>query len=256
MSSIPIGVQLYTLREECAADFPGTLKKVADLGYDGVEFAGLYGLTPSEVRALLDELGLRAASSHVPLEQLENNLVQVIEDQKILGSKFIVCPFIMPDQRTEDNYQKLIEILDQAGAICRQEGISLCYHNHDFELEQLTDGRKVLEAIFDDTSSENLKTELDIYWLTKAAENPVDWLKRYKNRSPLVHLKDMTKDDEKFFAELGTGGVQLDEVLNIGEEIGVEWWIVEQDMSRRSPLESIEISFNYLKSKFEIHSKN
>jgi sugar phosphate isomerase/epimerase len=237
------------LREESERDFAGTLKRVAELGFDGVEFAGYGGLTAKEVKALLEELGLQAASSHVPLEQLENNLAQVIEDQKILGSKYVVCPYLLPDRRSEADYQALISILDQVGEVCRREGITLCYHNHDFELDRLADGRTALESIFDDVNAVNVKAELDIYWLTKAGEKPVEWINRYQTRTPLVHLKDMTTDEEKFFAELGTGGVDVEAVLNIGEEAGVQWWVVEQDMSRRTPFESIEISMNYLKTK-------
>ncbi|HZH58972.1 MAG TPA: sugar phosphate isomerase/epimerase [Metabacillus sp.] len=249
MKRIPVAIQLYTLRDECEKDFAGTLKKVAELGFDGVEFAGYGGLTAKEVRGILDELSLQAAASHVPLEQLENNLSQVIEDQKTLGSKYIVCPYLLPDRRSESAYRSLIPLLKQVGETCQREGITLCYHNHDFELEQLSDGRIALETILDDTKSENVKAELDIYWLTKAGEKPEDWLIRYKGRTPLVHLKDMTQDEEQFFAELGTGGVDLDSVLSIGEDVGVNWWVVEQDMSRRTPLESIEISINYLKTK-------
>lgn len=249
MKNIPVAVQMYTLREESEKDFAGTLKKVAELGFDGVEFAGYGGLSAKEVKALLDDLGLRAAASHVPLEQLENNLPQVIEDIKILGSEYIVCPYLMPDRRSEQDYQALITLLNQAGETCQREGITLCYHNHDFELARLSDGRMALEAIFDDTNIDNVKAEFDIYWLTKAGEKPIEWINRYKNRTPLIHLKDMTTDAEQFFAELGTGGVDLEAVLNMGEEAGVEWWVVEQDMSRRTPLESIEISINYLKSK-------
>ncbi|WP_129729149.1 sugar phosphate isomerase/epimerase family protein [Ectobacillus funiculus] len=249
MKRIPVAVQMFTLREESGQDFAGTLQKVADLGFDGVEFAGYGGLTAKEVKALLDDLGLRAAASHVPLEQLENNLDQVIEDQKILESKYVVCPYLMPERRSEEDYKALIAILDEAGERCQREGITLCYHNHDFELGRLSDGRTALETIFDDTNAENVKTELDIYWLTKAGEQPVQWINRYTNRTPLVHLKDMTTDEEKFFAELGTGGVDVEAVLNLGEEAGVQWWVVEQDVSRRTPFESIEISINYLKTK-------
>lgn len=240
---------MFTLREESGQDFAGTLKKVAELGFDGVEFAGYGGLTAKEVKALLDDLGLQAAASHVPLEELENNLTQVIEDQKILGSKYVVCPYLIPDRRSEEDYKALITILDEAGERCRREGITLCYHNHDFELERLSDGRMALQAIFDDTDRKNVKAELDVYWLTKAGEQPVQWINRYKDRTPLVHLKDMTTDEEQFFAELGTGGVDIEAVLKLGEAAGVEWWVVEQDKSRRTPFESIEISINYLKTK-------
>ncbi|WP_062048312.1 sugar phosphate isomerase/epimerase [Bacillus sp. JCM 19034] len=255
MKTIPVAVQLFTLREECEKDFAGTLKKVADLGYNGVEFAGFNGLSAKEVKVLLDNLGLQAASSHVPLDQLQNNFDQVIEDQKTIGSKYVVCPYLLPEQRTEEYYQALIPFLEEAGAKCREEGITLCYHNHDFELERLQDGRMALEAIFDDTSESNLHTELDVYWLTKAGHQPTEWIERYKGRTPIVHLKDMTTDDEQFFAELGTGGVDIEAVLAKGEEANVEWWVVEQDVSRRTPLESIEISINYLKERLPYLTK-
>jgi sugar phosphate isomerase/epimerase len=248
MKNIPIAVQMYTLREESEKDFAGTLKRVAELGYDGVEFAGYGGLTAEEVKVLIDELGLRAAASHVPLEELENNLYQVIEDQKILGSRYVVCPYLQPERRSVKDYKALIAFLDQAGETCQREGITLCYHNHDFELEHLSNGKTILETIFDKTNPDNVKTELDVYWLTKAGENPVEWINRYKNRTPLIHLKDMTTDGEQFFAELGTGGVEIEAVLHKGEENGVEWWVVEQDLSSRTPFESIEISMNYLRS--------
>ncbi|MEK3888579.1 sugar phosphate isomerase/epimerase family protein [Bacillus sp. FSL K6-3431] len=247
MRTIPVAVQMFTLREESEKDFAGTLKKVAELGFDGVEFAGYGGLPVTEVRALLDELGLKAASSHVPLDDLKNDLTRVIDDQKVLGSEYIVCPYLLPDQRSEEDYQALIPFLEEAGETCRQEGITLCYHNHDFELERLSDGRTALEAIFNDTSANNVQAEPDVYWLTKAGENPVEWIKRYQDRTPLIHLKDMTLDEEQFFAELGTGGVDIEAVLEIGKEIGVAWFVVEQDATRRTPFESIEISINYLK---------
>lgn len=248
MKTIPVALQMYTLRES-QVDFAGTLKRVADLGYDGVEFAGYGGLTAKEVKSLLDEYGLQAASSHVPLDDLKNNLAKVIEDQKILGSSYVVCPFLPPDVRTETDYQELIPLLDQVGETCRAAGITLCYHNHDFELDRLADGRTALEAILEDTNPENVKAEFDIYWLAKTGEKPVDWINRYKVRSPLVHLKDMTTDAEQFFAELGTGGVDIEAVLETGDEADIKWWIVEQDVSRRTPFESIAISIDYLKKR-------
>jgi len=249
MTRIPVAVQMFTLREESQKDFAGTLKKVAALGYDGVEFAGFGGLEAREVKTLLDELGLQAASSHVPLDQLENNLAKVIEDQKILGSKYVVCPYLLPENRSEQNYKALVSVLNHVGEVCSAEGITLLYHNHDFELDRLSDGRMALETIFEDTNPEYVKSEFDVYWLTKAGENPVEWIKRYQNRTPIVHLKDMTTDGEKFFAELGTGGVDIQAVLNTGEDGGINWWVVEQDVCRRNPFESIEISINYLKEK-------
>ncbi|MED1203694.1 sugar phosphate isomerase/epimerase family protein [Heyndrickxia acidicola] len=252
---IPVAIQMYTLREECERDFAGTLKKVAELGFDGVEFAGYGGLTAGEVRLLLDELGLKAASSHVSLDELESNLTQVIEDQKTLGSRYVVCPYLAPERRSAEDYRALISFLNKAGEVCEKEGITLCYHNHDFELDRLPDGRKALESIFEETHADHVKAELDVYWLAKAGEEPIEWINRYKDRAPLIHLKDMTKDEEQFFAELGTGSIDIDSILQIGENAGVKWWVVEQDMSRRTPFESVEISMNYLKTKLKAASE-
>ena len=219
MSKIPVALQMYTLRNETEVDFTGTLKKVADLGYNGVEFAGYGGLSAPELKAVLDGLGLSAASSHVPLDQLKNNLSDVISYQQAIGNSYIVCPFLMPDERTEAHYLELAHTLNHVGEECAKEGLTFAYHNHDFELETLSNGRKVLDYLLEETNPEWVHAEFDIYWLTKAGEDPAEWLKRYKGRTPLVHLKDMTTDSEQFFAELGTGGVNLDSVLNLGKNL-------------------------------------
>ena len=174
MNNIPVAVQLFTLREETEKDFAGTLKKVAELGYDGVEFAGFGELSAKEVKALLDEYGLKASSSHVPLDRIQDDIENVIEEQKIIGSRYVVCPYILPEQRSEENYQALLQTLEKAEEACRKEGLTLCYHNHDFELEKMADGRTVLETILDETKT---AAEFDIYWLTKAGEQPAEWIK-------------------------------------------------------------------------------
>ncbi|WP_163528771.1 sugar phosphate isomerase/epimerase family protein [Halobacillus ihumii] len=247
MQHIPVAVQMYTLRKEAERDFAGTLQRVAELGFAGVELAGYGGLTTKDLRQLLDQLGLKAVSSHIPLDEIKHNLMQVIKDQKTLGSQYVVCPYFEPNG--EEDYQKLINTLRQAGEVCRQEGMTLCYHNHDFELEKLSDHRSALQTIFEETEAQQLQTEFDVYWLQKAGEDPLDWLENYKGRTPLVHLKDMTTDEAQFFAELGTGEVDLDSILEKGKAIDVKWWIVEQDESRKTPFESLEISMEYLKTK-------
>ncbi|MYL20220.1 TIM barrel protein [Halobacillus litoralis] len=248
MTTIPFAVQLYTLRNETERDFEGTVRKVAELGFHGVEFAGFGGLSPEKVKALLDELGLKAASSHVPLEQLKENLSQVIEEHQIIGCPYIVCPYI--ENREPEDYEVLIEDLKRISAICRDHGITLCYHNHDFELTPLPDGTLPLEKILQETGEAEVQAEFDIYWIQKAGGDPAAWIDRYQGRTPLIHLKDMTLDEEQFFAELGTGGVDLDTIFTLGEKNGVKWWVVEQDESRRTPMESLEISMSYVKNKF------
>ncbi|MDQ0229242.1 sugar phosphate isomerase/epimerase family protein [Metabacillus malikii] len=251
MKETQIALQLYTLRNETERDFVGTLEKVAKLGYKGVEFAGYGGLTAADLKQTLDYLGLKATSSHVALTLLESDLGQVIDYQQAIGNRHIVCPFLPPERRTKESYFELVPILNEIGRKCAEAGITFSYHNHDFELEAFDDGRKPLQFLLDETNPLWVKAELDIYWLSKVGESPVQWLEKYAGRTPLLHIKDMTTDEEKFFAELGTGGVDLNSVLNQAENANVEWYIVEQDQTRRTPLESIEISMKYLKKRMK-----
>jgi sugar phosphate isomerase/epimerase len=254
MKNIPIALQLFSLREESQKDFIGTLKKVSEMGYDGVEFANYGGLGAIDLKKTLDDYDLKAASSHVALTTLETDLEEVIGYQQEIGSKHIVCPYLPPERRSKEDYYALIPILNKIGEQCFNAGITFSYHNHDFELFKLEDGETPLELLLTETNPKWVQTELDIYWITKAGHNPVEWIKQYENRTPLIHLKDMTTDGEQFFAELGTGGVNLDGVLKQGSLSNVEWWVIEQDQSRRTPLESVKLSIDYLKTKLETNS--
>ncbi len=247
MKKIPVSLQMYTLRNEAEKDFRGTLQKVAELGYEGVELAGYGGFSSKELKKVLDDLGLQAVSSHIPLTDLRTRLDDVITDQLELGSRYIVCPYLSPEERTEEDYFRLIDDLNTIGAKCFQAGLTLCYHHHDFELTTLSNGKTALETILSETNPLWVKAEFDIYWLTFAGEHPVEWLKRYQGRAPLVHLKDMTTDGERFFAELGSGGVDIASVLNYGMHSDVDWWIVEQDQSKIPPIDSVRKSLEYLR---------
>ncbi len=242
MTRIPVAVQLYTLRDELEKDFKGTIKKVAELGYEGVEFAGYGGYSAQEVRELLEQVGLQVAASHISLEQLEENLEGVIAFEKELGNTAIVCPYLLPERQTEDGYKQLISVLNHAERRCSKEGITLYYHHHDFELKKLPNGKSALETILDET---NVGVEFDVYWLTKAGENPVEWMKKYQDRARLIHLKDMTTDDKQLFAPLGTGGVDITDIFNQAESMDVKWWIIEQDQCEGSALESVKQSLSY-----------
>lgn len=238
---------MYTLRNEWEKDFRGTLRKVANLGFQGVELAGYGGIPVAELKELLDELNLQVAACHVTLADLESDLTKVIQDQLVLESKFLVCPYLLPDKRTEADYHSLITFLNRAGAQCQKVGISLCYHNHDFELDTLRDGRTALATIMEETDPRLVFAEIDVYWLSKRDYDPAKWIDTYKDRTKLVHLKDMTTDEEHFFAEVGTGGIDFQAILEKGEEADIQWWIIEQDATRRTPFESIEISLRNLR---------
>lgn len=247
MSKIPAAIQLYSLREETEKDFLGTLKKVAELGYEGVEFAGYGGLEAFEIKREMDKLGLKAAGTHVQLAELEKNLDNVIAYQKVLGNKHIICPMLTEAERADlPAYEKTAKKIAKIAQKVAEEGFVFSYHNHDFELLK-TEGTTPLELLL---NTENVHAELDVYWLTKAGESPIEWLENYAHKTPLVHLKDMTTDEEQYFAELGTGGIDVMEIIKLSEAIGVEWLIVEQDDSRIGAMESAEVSMEYLKENY------
>lgn len=243
----PIALQLYTLRSEMEQDFEGVLRKVADLGYAGVELAGYGGHTATSLRSLLDELGLKVAGAHVPLNQMDDNLPQVLDDMETLGSKFASLPWLPPEMRNSaESFLDLGKKLNQLGAAFKERGIQLCYHNHDFEFQKF-DGEYALDLLYKNTDPSLLQAEIDAYWVQFAGLDPVAYIKQNADRIPLVHLKDMTNDSERFFAEVGTGTVDIDGI--IAAATSAQWLIVEQDRSRRDPLESVAISIQNLREK-------
>ncbi|QQE80522.1 sugar phosphate isomerase/epimerase [Alicyclobacillus sp. SO9] len=241
-----LGLQLYTLRDMMEQDFTGVLKKVSDIGYQGVEFAGYGGLSATELRKVIDDLGLEGVSSHVQLHELENNLDKVLEDAQELGLSYIVCP-VLPETMREgaDNYRKLAGLFEQVGDKAARVGIKFAYHNHAFEFTEL-DGQFALDALYAWTDPKLVQAELDIYWIEYAGQSAAQYIKRYAERTELLHVKDMTNDDERFFAEVGTGQLDIPSILSAAQAAKVEWYLVEQDISRRDPLESIQISYRYL----------
>lgn len=245
--SIPIALQLYTLREETQKDFIGTLEKVAEIGYEGVEFAGYGGLKASELRKTLDKLGLKAAGSHVGIELLKNNLEEVIDYNLEIGNKYIVCPW--NEYKSREDYIETAKLFNKIGEKCREKGLEFCYHNHNHEFE-IYDGEYGLDILYKNTDKDLVKAEIDAYWVTYAGVDPVEYLKKFSNRLPLIHLKDMDKEDRSF-TEIGNGIINFKEVIKIAKENGVKWLIVEQDVCKRPPIESVKISFENLKKILE-----
>lgn len=244
-----VGIQLFTLREEAMQNFDDTLEKIADLGYEGIEFAGYFGdYEAKNLKKKMESLNLENAGSHIPYHTLKDDIDSVISYQLEAGSSSIVCPIIPEENRTsKKGYEEVVKVLNNAGEECRRQGIHFSYHNHAFELVEV-DGILPLEYILEQTNPEWVQAELDVYWLKKAGEDPVKWLERYKDRMKRIHIKDMTKDEEQFFAELGTGGLEVDRIIEQGEKTNAEWFIVEQDKTKKTPFESAAISMEYLKN--------
>lgn len=249
MASIPVALQLYTVRDYTAKDFLGTLRYVAEIGYAGVEFAGFGGMAAGELRKAIDDLGLQAVSAHIGLAELETRFDETVEYCTALGNKWVTVPFMPAELRKSgDDWVDVGARLNALGARCSRHGLQLCYHNHNFEFEKFN-GRYGLDILYGAAGADLLQTQLDIYWVKRGGEDPAAYIRKYAGRSPLLHLKDMEPGPEQFFAEVGEGIIDLDSVCAAAQEAGVKWYIVEQDRSRGDSKESARISISNLKAR-------
>ncbi len=248
MANIPVALQLYTVREEAARDFVGTLEQVAGIGYVGVELAGYGPLAPDELRAKLDALGMVVAGSHIALARLENELPAVITECRVLGCPSVVCPILPNERRTEDGFRGLATALNRIGATVRADGLAFCYHNHAFEFETMVEGITAYDWLAAHTDPALVQLELDAFWAQKAGHDPAALLAKYAGRVSLVHLKDMTADAEATFAPVGTGSVNFAPIFAAAERGGVHWYIVEQDKAEGSAIAAARISWDNLRA--------
>jgi sugar phosphate isomerase/epimerase len=248
-AKLPVTLQMYTLRDDAARDFAGTLKTVAEIGYAGVELAGYNGLGVEEIKRLLDDNNLLVAGMHAGLDLLENSFDQVVSDSLTLGLEYVVIPFLAENRRQSiDDYKRLAHQLNGLGDRLKASELTLCYHNHAFEFEKFGGDVYGYDVIFDETDANLVKVEMDAFWVTKAGEDPAVYLRKYKNRVPLIHVKDMTAAPESTFAEVGEGVIDFTPIFEAAEAAGTEYYVVEQDRTfKHPPLESVRISFNNLK---------
>lgn len=245
-----LGIQLYTLRELMRENFAKTLEAVSNIGYRGVEFAGYGNYRAHELKKLMDDFGLEAVSSHIPLIALEQELDAVIAFAKEVGISYLVCPFLPEDKRKSlSDYERLARSLSIIGNACESNGITFCYHNHAFEFEvQTAEDQYALDALFDWTKGHHVQAELDLYWIEYAGESAVAYLQKYAGRVPLVHLKDMENGEGRGFKELGQGIFDLSQMVETAKESGSKWLFVEQDECLGDPLESVSSSFAYMQT--------
>lgn len=243
--NMPISIQMYTLREYTKNDFVGTLERVAEIGYKGVEFAGFGGLTAGQLKGHLDRLGLAATGSHTSLDLLKSDLDQVIEYNLEIGNPYIICPWNEYKNGKED-FEETVKLFKAIGEKCREKGLQFGYHNHEHEFVKLGD-EYGLDFLYNNVDPQLLFAELDTFWVKYAGEDPIEYIKKYSGRCPLVHLKDMEDGEERFFAEVGNGIMDMKGIISAAKAAGTKWLIVEQDRCRRPAIESAKISFDNLK---------
>jgi sugar phosphate isomerase/epimerase len=238
------GLQLYTVRDALSADREGTLKSVAGIGYREVELAGLPGVTAQAMHASLRRHGLEAPSMHASYDRLQGDFASVLEEARILGAHFLVCPSVdAGERRTADDWKRVCRTLNRIGRLARSHGLVLAYHNHDFEFVPFSDGATPFHLLTTETDPRDVKLELDVYWVAKAGQDPVQYLKDSQDRILLVHLKDLGSDGST--AEVGGGVLDFDRIIRAALLAGAKHLFVEQDTSA-DPLASIGASLRFL----------
>lgn len=238
-----ISVQLYTLREECAADFPGVLRQLAEIGYSAVQFAGFHGYEPALLKSVLGETGLAVSGLHYGSDFLLNEPERAIEEALYFETPDIVCAGIGADQRDEAGYRELKRRFNELAGSLQRASLRISYHNHAFEFDTAVDGKDALSYLIAPEADNIILAEPDVYWLKKGGHDPVAFLQPYANRVPILHMKDMTADAEQTFAEIGTGTIDFEAIVRWGEAAGVEWYVVEQDSCKTDPLACVKTSY-------------
>jgi len=266
--SLPIAIQVYSVRNEANADARGTLQKIKDMGYEGVEFAGFCNETPADLKKICEEIGLEIISGHIDITAILN-VEKTVADYSTLGVKYLALAWLAEERRPgAELWAETREVLVTFAKAAKEAGITFLYHNHDFEFEKI-DGKYKLDIMYDEIPADLLQTELDTCWVNVGGENPADYIRKYSGRAPLVHLKDFVGSksenmyeligDDKAKAEeqntfglryVGQGKQDFPAIIKAAEESGTQWLIVEQDNPSpdMTPIECAQKSREYLKS--------
>lgn len=272
--ALPVAIQLYSIRDEAEKDLKAVLAEVKSMGYDGVEFAGLYGHSAEDVASMIRDAGLVPISAHVALDELLADTQAVINAYKTIGCRYIAVPYLPGDRRPESGaFESTLEDIRNIGRQCADAGIQLLYHNHDFEFVKIGD-EYALDVLYARIPAQYLKTQIDTCWVNVAGVNPADYVLKYTGRAPVVHLKDFVmqgkskpsklyeligieedssieENQEEFgFRPVGHGVQDMPAILDACISAGAEWVVVEQDRPGpgQTPLASAAMSREYLKT--------
>ncbi len=239
-----IGLQLYTLRNEMAQDFEGTLERVAELGFKEMQFAGYHGRSPAEVRRILDRLGMTSPAAHVGLALMRDEIDRQIDIAGEIGQQYIVIPSLPSDERTLNDYERHAEALNEYGLRCRDHGMTIGYHNHSFEFE-LQRGKIGYDYLLYFTEPDLVKFELDLYWAVNANIDPIEIFNKNPGRFPMVHVKDQNTAGQ--MVDVGRGIIDFAEIFTHSEKAGIEHYFIEHDFPSDG-LNSVAYSFNSVNS--------
>jgi sugar phosphate isomerase/epimerase len=244
---IPIALQLYSIRHDCERDLPGTLKAVAEMGYEGVEFAGYYGRSATELRAMLDELGLAVAGTHIRIETLMGDqLAETVAFNRALGNKYLIVPGLAESYRSSRQaWLDTAGLFNQIAAGLAPEGMYTGYHNHHIEFSPM-DGELPWDTFFGNTDPA-VVMQIDLGNALHGGGDPIPYVARYPGRARTVHLKEYSASNPK--ALIGEGDVDWGQMFRLCETQGnTEWYIVEQESYAYEPLECVDRCLQALKA--------
>jgi sugar phosphate isomerase/epimerase len=259
----PIGLQLYTVREEAGRDLLGTLKKLQTIGYREVETAGFYGKSGKELRKLLADHGMTAPSAHSSMVELQKGMQQLVDGAAEVGAKYLICAFpALPPNApksasivkdiTLDHWKWNAEQLNKLGELARKAGLQAGYHNHNMEFRSYN-GVVAFDQLLKSTDPKLVTIELDLAWVVTAGLDPVKYLKQYPERISLLHVKDVAKDSvttvEEVKAqtvEVGRGKVDWKRIFAACDPKHLKHYFVEQENFTGPTLDAVRASYEYL----------
>jgi sugar phosphate isomerase/epimerase len=245
-----IAAQLYTVRDftQTPAEIEKTLKKVKKIGYNAVQISGFGPIEPENLKDLVDEIGLEICATHIGFDRLKNDLDNVIKEHKLWNCKQVGLG-IMPEEyrKSAESIRKFLQEIAPIAKKLKENGLQFIYHNHNVEFAKY--GPKTgMDILLEESDPEFFDFEIDTYWIQAGGANPVEWIRKVKNRMDVVHFKDMTvKGWDPQMAEIGEGNLNWPKIIKACRENNVEWACVEQDVCQRNPFESLAISLHNLK---------
>ncbi|MEL1256113.1 sugar phosphate isomerase/epimerase [Flavobacterium sp. DGU38] len=258
MNKKEIGLQLYTLREELPKDVKATLEKVAAAGYTAVETygfsikEGFWGLSPAELKKILDENGLKAVSGHYNsgsflTDRNTDELIASINAAKILNQEYFTIPWIEENLRQDfESYKKIAARLNEAGKLCKKKGLKLAYHNHDFEFQK-QEGKTGFEILLKETDKDLVDFELDLYWVMFSGNDPFKLFKENPGRFKMWHVKDMDKINRALNTEVGSGSIDFKAIFKQAKLSGMIHFFVEQENNfALNSFESVKTSCDFI----------
>ena len=239
----PLSIQLYTLRDTAKQDFPAVLRTLADIGYKGVEFAGLHGHSAEEIKVLIDGLGLQVSSSHVALPTAEN-VNQLVDTEAVLGNTRLIAGFGPDGFKTLDDVHHSAEKFQTAAELLKPHGMTFGIHNHWWEFATVENSRLIYDVLLE--AAPDAFSELDVYWAAFAGLNPAEVVAVHKSRLPLLHIKDGTLEKGIPHVAVGSGKLDMPAIIAAADPSVLEWLIVELDNCATDMTEAVRQSYMYL----------